>query len=118
MLELLRRRGGSTEENFDAMGLLQTLCLVKMDTVDGKKSFSTAAKQDQEKLSAADSACSPTQTHTGAARNYCKSLNPAKDDSKVETEMKGEHKEMQLDPICSFRVIPSEMKKFIFIVST
>lgn len=89
MLELLRRRGGSTEENFDAMGLLQTLCLVKMDTVDGKKSFSTAGKQDQEKLSATDSASSPTQTHTGAAKNDCKSLNLAKDDSKVETEMKG-----------------------------
>lgn len=117
MLELLRRRGGSTEENFDAMGLLQTLCLVKMDTVDGKKSFSTAGKHDQEKLSAADTASSPTQTHTEAARNDCKSLNPAKDDSKIETEMKGEHKEMQLDHIYSFRIIPSEINKCIFIVS-
>ncbi|CAF94969.1 unnamed protein product, partial [Tetraodon nigroviridis] len=35
VLELLRRRGQCSEENFDAMGLLQTLCLVKMDSVDG-----------------------------------------------------------------------------------
>lgn len=84
-----------------------------MDTVDGKKSFSTAGKHDQEKSSAADSASSPTQTHTGAAKNDCKSLNPAKDDSKTETEMKGEHKEMRLDHIYSFRIILSE----IFIVS-
>lgn len=37
VLEMLRKRGECTGENFDSMGLLQTLCLVKMDNVDGKK---------------------------------------------------------------------------------
>ncbi|XP_008304030.1 pannexin-1-like [Stegastes partitus] len=44
VLELLRRRGGCSEETFDSMGLLQTLCLVKLDGVDGKKS--AAGKPD------------------------------------------------------------------------
>ncbi|XP_010868726.1 pannexin-1 [Esox lucius] len=38
VLELLRRRGVCEGENFDAMGLLQALYLVKMDNTDGKKS--------------------------------------------------------------------------------
>ncbi|KAM8853031.1 pannexin-1-like isoform 1-T1 [Synchiropus picturatus] len=37
VLELLKRRGECAGEGFDAMGLLQTLGQVKMDTVDGKK---------------------------------------------------------------------------------
>lgn len=37
VLELLRRKGGCSEENFDSMGLLQTLYTVKLDGVDGKK---------------------------------------------------------------------------------
>lgn len=37
VLEMLRRRGQRSGEDFDSMGLLQTLCLVKMDNVDGLK---------------------------------------------------------------------------------
>ncbi|KAG7255678.1 hypothetical protein CRUP_009326 [Coryphaenoides rupestris] len=37
VLELLKRRGECAGENFDSMGLLQTLCLVKTDSVDGRK---------------------------------------------------------------------------------
>ncbi|CAL8333629.1 unnamed protein product [Boreogadus saida] len=37
VLELLKRRGECSGEDFDSMGLLQTLCLVKMDAVDGNK---------------------------------------------------------------------------------
>ncbi|XP_046891783.1 mth938 domain-containing protein isoform X2 [Hypomesus transpacificus] len=36
VLELLRKRGLCEGEDFDSMGLLQTLCLVKTDTIDGK----------------------------------------------------------------------------------
>lgn len=36
VLELLRRRGLCEGEDFDSMGLLQTLCLVKTDTTDSK----------------------------------------------------------------------------------
>ncbi|KAM9732832.1 LOW QUALITY PROTEIN: pannexin-1-like [Menidia menidia] len=37
VLEMLRRRGAASAESFDALGLLQTLCLVKMDGVDGAR---------------------------------------------------------------------------------
>lgn len=92
VLEMLRRRGGaSSEENIDAMGLLQTLCLVKMDTVDGRKAFSTAGKQPVKAGAAAD-------CHAGAASNDCRSLErPVGNDHRLETEMKGELlKETQL----------------------
>lgn len=35
VLEMLRKRGECAGENFDPIDLLQTLCLVKMDNVDG-----------------------------------------------------------------------------------
>lgn len=91
VLEMLRRRGASSEENIDAMGLLQTLCLVKMDTVDGRKAFSTAGKQPVKAGAAAD-------CHAGAASNDCRSLErPVGNDHRLETEMKGELlKETQL----------------------
>lgn len=95
VLEMLRRRGGaSSEENIDAMGLLQTLCLVKMDTVDGRKAFSTAGKQPVKAGAAAD-------CHAGAASNDCKSLErPVGNDHRLETELKGElHKWTQLHRI-------------------
>ncbi|XP_044059266.1 pannexin-1-like isoform X1 [Siniperca chuatsi] len=89
VLELLRRRGECSGENFDAMGLLQTLCLVKMDSVDGNKPTGAAGKQDQVKTNAADSASSPSVANTGAANNSCNRLNSAAtNDSKMETEMK------------------------------
>lgn len=81
---MLRKRGECSGENFDAMGLLQTLCLVKMDTVDGIKPTGAAAKPDQGKTNAAESASSSTVT-----KNSCKHPNSAADDSKMETEMKG-----------------------------
>lgn len=37
VLEMLRERGQHSGEDFDSMGLLQTLCLVKTDNVDGHK---------------------------------------------------------------------------------
>ncbi|KAM9853002.1 pannexin-1-like [Aulostomus maculatus] len=85
VLELLRKRGECSGESFDAMGLLQTLCLVKMDTVDGKKAAGVAGKPDQALTNAADSASGPT----AASWNNCKSpkSNP-EDQSRVETEMK------------------------------
>ena len=63
------------------MGLLQTLCLVKMDNVDGNK-------QDRVKTNAADSDSSPA----GAATNSCNHPNSTVD-VKTETEMKGENRE-------------------------
>lgn len=88
MLELLKRRGECTEENFDAMGLLQTLCLVKMDNVDGNKQTGAAGKQDRVKTNTADSVSSPA----GAATNSCSHPNSTVD-IKTETEMKGENRE-------------------------
>lgn len=37
VLEMLRKRGQHSGEDFDSMVLLQTLCLVKTDNVDGQK---------------------------------------------------------------------------------
>ncbi|XP_068604996.1 pannexin-1-like [Brachionichthys hirsutus] len=79
VLEMLKKRGVSAEENFDAMGLLQTLCLVKMDNLDGVKRAGAAGKQDQEKI--AGSASGITEPEDEAEK---KSLN----DNKTETEMK------------------------------
>lgn len=73
------------------MGLLQTLCLVKMDGVDGRKPAGAAEKQEQVKTNAADSASGPND---GAANNSCSRPNStAGTDSKTETEMKGETRE-------------------------
>ena len=73
------------------MGLLQTLCLVKMDTVDGNKQAGAAGKQDQVKTNAADYASSPTAAGAGAAKNSCNSPYSAENnEGKMETEMKGE----------------------------
>ncbi|KAL6115659.1 uncharacterized protein ACO6RY_00456 [Pungitius sinensis] len=55
VLELLKRRGDSCGEDFNAIDLLQTLCLVKVDSVDGRKPAGAAGKQDQVKTKAADS---------------------------------------------------------------
>lgn len=93
VLEMLRRRSASSEENIDAMGLLQTLCLVKMDTVDGKKPLSAAEKKQPLKAGAA---ADIGQYHTGAATNDRRSLEPPEgNDHRLETEMKGELRETQ-----------------------
>ncbi|KAK9521336.1 hypothetical protein VZT92_021153 [Zoarces viviparus] len=85
VLELLKRQGEYYGENFDVMSLLQTLCLVKMDSVDGRKAAGAAGKQDRVKTNVAESAGSPT-----AAKNSCRSPNSAagNKDSKTETEMR------------------------------
>lgn len=87
VLELLRRRDQYSEENFDAMGLLQTLCLVKMDTVDGNKA---ANKQVPAKPSAAEPARSSSGQKAEGAENCSDSRNSDTDkQDQVETEMKG-----------------------------
>ncbi|XP_067451654.1 pannexin-1-like [Thunnus thynnus] len=89
VLELLKRRGECSGENFDALGLLQTLCLVKMDSVDGVKPGGVAGKRDQVKTNAADSSSSPAAANAGAAANCCNSPSSATDNcSRMETEMK------------------------------
>ena len=101
VLELLRRRGECSGENFDALGLLQTLCLVKMDSVDGVKPGGAAAgKRDQVKTNPADSPGSPgagaaaAAANAGAATNSRNSLSSTTDNcSRMETEMKGEDTE-------------------------
>ncbi|CAL8363594.1 unnamed protein product [Merluccius merluccius] len=45
VLELLKRRGECAGEDFDSMGLLQALCLVKTDMVDGRKAPRGAGKR-------------------------------------------------------------------------
>ena len=86
---MLRRR--RSEENFDAMGLLQTLCLVKMDVVDGNKAAGAAGKQDQVKTNADEPAGGPAVTDAGATKNSCNRTNSAAENKcKNETEMKGE----------------------------
>ncbi|CAN9493028.1 unnamed protein product [Ophioblennius macclurei] len=81
VLELLKRRGECAGEDFDAMGLLQTLCLVKMDTLDGGKA--AAEKQDRVKMdpnNAADAqAANNSHTHLNSSRT---------NNSSMETEMK------------------------------
>ncbi|XP_061733628.1 pannexin-1-like [Nerophis ophidion] len=72
VLELLKKGGECSGEGFDAMGLLQTLCLVKMDTVDARK----AAKPDRLAMDAEKS-----------SKNKMTSPNPAAD-NRMETEMK------------------------------
>lgn len=85
VLELLRRRGQCLEENFDALGLLQTLCLVKMDTVDGN-----AAAKKQAKPRAPDPPRSSSAPNAEAAESRDDSPNPDTDkQDKEETEMKG-----------------------------
>lgn len=82
VLEMLRRRGGCSEDSFDAMGLLQTLCLVKLDSVDGNKGKTDVGKLEEVKTSAAG----------GAAANdgVGSTKSAAGNDTKTETEMKGE----------------------------
>uniref|UniRef100_G3PIQ8 Pannexin n=1 Tax=Gasterosteus aculeatus aculeatus TaxID=481459 RepID=G3PIQ8_GASAC len=72
VLELLKRRGDSCGEDFDAVELLQTLCLVKMDSVDGRKPADAAGKQDQVKTKAADSKNSHGRPNSSAGDKDCR----------------------------------------------
>ncbi|XP_026195815.1 pannexin-1-like [Anabas testudineus] len=83
VLELLRRRDECSGENFDAISLLQTLYLVKMDSVDGKLP-GAVGKQDQVKTNAADCGSISTASKAGESKNSCNRQN----DTKNETEMK------------------------------
>ncbi|XP_062417267.1 pannexin-1-like isoform X2 [Pungitius pungitius] len=87
VLELLKRRGDSCGEDFDAIDLLQTLCLVKVDTVDGRKPAGAAGKQDQVKTKAADSKNSCSRPNSSAGDK----------DGKTGTEMKGELRALSVD---------------------
>lgn len=88
MLELLRRRGEHCGEDFDSMGLLQTLCLVKTDVVDGNKAGSTAGKKDQSKTNTDN----PRPANTGPISTG--GTTPASlTDQMMGTEMKGEREE-------------------------
>ncbi|XP_054650256.1 pannexin-1-like [Dunckerocampus dactyliophorus] len=76
VLELLKKGGECFGEDFDAMGLLQTLCLVKMDSVDNRKAPEAMAKPDQLVMDAEElSKNNFTSPSSGA-------------DSRMETEMK------------------------------
>ncbi|XP_029303095.1 pannexin-1-like isoform X1 [Cottoperca gobio] len=86
VLELLRRRGECTGEDFDAMGLLQTLCLVKMDNVDGSKRSGAGGRRDEGRTKTTDPGGGGGPA---AAKNSCYRPNSAADaDRKMETEMK------------------------------
>ncbi|XP_011480574.1 pannexin-1 [Oryzias latipes] len=88
VLEMLRRRGECSGENFDTMGLLQTLCPVKMEQVDGKKPQTTAEKLDETKINLTD----------GNAEKNLHAPNPT---SENETEMK------ELSPLLAKEVTDS-----------
>lgn len=75
VLKMLRKRGECSGENFDTVGLLQTLYLVKMDTVDAKRTTDAQAKLDEVKIYAAEAA---------AKNNHSCPI-----DTKTETEMQG-----------------------------
>ncbi|XP_071370018.1 pannexin-1-like [Centroberyx affinis] len=89
VLELLRKRGECSGEDFDSMGLLQTLCLVKTDAVDGNKASAATGKPDQTKANAANPNGSPTAASAGAVKTGAGGPNSAPlNDSRIETEMK------------------------------
>lgn len=82
---MLRKRGECSGENFDTVGLLQTLCLVKMDTVDGNKTMSVANKPAGVKMEAADAAAG----HGEAGNNLRRPNSASGNETKIETEMQG-----------------------------
>uniref|UniRef100_A0A8C7WZA7 Pannexin n=1 Tax=Oryzias sinensis TaxID=183150 RepID=A0A8C7WZA7_9TELE len=82
VLEMLRRRGECSGENFDTMSLLQTLWPVKMEQVDGKKPQSTAEKLEETKINLTDG-----PPPDGAAEKNLHAPNPT---SENETEMRGQ----------------------------
>ncbi|XP_007552405.1 PREDICTED: pannexin-1-like [Poecilia mexicana] len=80
VLEMLKKRGECAGENFDTVALLQTLCLVKMDTVDGKKAPEPEAKPDGGLASGSG----PVANDNEPAKNNVSRPN----NTKTETEMK------------------------------
>ncbi|KAM6932933.1 pannexin-1a [Xenentodon cancila] len=85
VLEMLKKQDEYSEENFDVIGLLQTLCLVKLDNVDGRKSSTDARKLDEVKIDDADAAASDG----AATKNNLRCMNSATgNNAKTETQMK------------------------------
>lgn len=76
------------------MELLQTLCLVKMDSVDGRKPADAAGKQDQVKTKAADSKNSHGRPNSSAGDK----------DGRTGTEMKGELRRGRVKDFYSYRM--------------
>lgn len=61
VLEMLRKRGQCSGEDFDSMGLLQTLCLVKTDNVDGRQVSKKSNNCDTSSRAAEDNAAQTTE---------------------------------------------------------
>ncbi|XP_017293483.1 pannexin-1 isoform X2 [Kryptolebias marmoratus] len=76
VLEMLRKRGERSGESFDTLGLLKTLCLVKMDATDGKKP--AEVKLDEVK----------TNSNDGGAKDGAGGRPNSTNDTKMETEMR------------------------------
>lgn len=76
---MLRKRGERSGEDFDIVDLLKTLCLVKTDTTDGKKS--AVVKLDEVKMNMGD-------TNDGEKKNAGRPNSG--NNTKMETEMQGE----------------------------
>lgn len=79
---MLKKRGECAGENFDTVGLLQTLCLVKMDTVDAKKAPDLQPKPPSGLASGSE----PVTNDDKPAKNNVSCPN----NTKTETEMQGE----------------------------
>lgn len=61
VLEMLRKRGQCSGEDFDSMGLLQTLCLVKTDNVDGRQAAKKSNNCESSSRPAEDSTAQSTE---------------------------------------------------------
>lgn len=77
VLELLRRRGVSEGEDFDAMGLLQMLCLVKTDVTDGKRSTAATFNASDKTTNANASLNAKANDNPIAKFNHIANANPA-----------------------------------------
>ncbi len=91
------------------MGLLQTLGLVKMDSVDGIRPTGATGKQDQIKTKPSGRASSPAVSNAGADKNSCNRSNSITDNnSKMDTEMKGERRDAR-GRFCWFSSVTFEL---------
>ncbi|KAM6946340.1 pannexin-1a [Aplochiton taeniatus] len=86
VLELLRKQGAREGEEFDSMGLLQTLCLVKTDTTDGNKATIANANPNGNPKTNAKSSQTAEQAR-GKGPEY-RPISLSRDQSSEETEMR------------------------------
>ncbi|XP_064830761.1 pannexin-1-like [Oncorhynchus masou masou] len=77
VLELLRRRGVCEGEDFDAMGLLQMLCLVKTDVTDGKRSTAATFNASDKTTNANASLDAKANDNPIAQVSHIANANPA-----------------------------------------